>query len=199
MRNTKIAIIVGCGILAVTVALIAVRARTGYQQVRARRATTDQKVIEVRTGENLQAAISAVRCGERIVLDAGATWDTPSASRAFVLPNKGCGAGNPITIESSSIASLPNGRVSPSNSSGMARIRALGGAGAFQFAPDSAYWVLDGLEITNQGKDTPDEMVNSLIDVNDQTVNHITVRRCYIHPKETGTDYTRSVLEGHGI
>src|SRR6266852_5987792 len=80
-------------------------------------------------------------------LQAGATWDGE-----FVLPNRNCTASTPIRIGSSAQASLPSGRVGPADATNMPRIRALGTGitgSAFTMAANSGYWVLDGLELTD--------------------------------------------------
>jgi len=155
--------------------------------------STRAATVFVPKNGDLQAAIYAANCGDEIVLQAGGTWDTPGAFYAFNVPSKGCGASNPITLRSSDSGSLPAGRVSPANAANMPKIRARGGSGAFVFASGSSYWVFDGLEVTNTGTDTQNEIVNALFDAGDSGVSHITIARCYLHPKETGTDYTRSV------
>lgn len=148
--------------------------------------------ITVNAGDDLQAKYNSALCGDTLILQAGATWDTTSVNTPFVF-NKACSAGSPITIRSS--GTLPSGRVSPSNAGQMARIRAKGQEGAITFNNTGAYHILDGLEITNVGSDTEQEMVNVLIVATSPNVNNITIQRSYIHPKETGTDYTRSVIQ----
>jgi hypothetical protein len=192
-----VAIVAGCCVLAIAMILVARRTVSIGQNVRPRRTVTtsgSKQSVEIPAGRDLQAAINKARCGDTLVLQAGATWDAPGTYVPFVLPNKGCAEANAITIQSSAHNSLPNGRVSPADAVNMARIRALGGAGAFQFASGSSHWILDGLEITNKGSDTAAEMVNNLVDASDPKVSHITIQRSFLHPKETGKDYTRSVL-----
>jgi hypothetical protein len=91
---------------------------------------------------------------------------------------------------------LPAGRVSPADAPNMARVRTLGTAdrnAAFKTARNAGWWVLDGLEITdNAGRNT----VNALIDLgmSEPGAHNITVQRCYFHQKETGTNYNRSAM-----
>src|SRR5260370_26339485 len=148
--------------------------------------------IVVPDGGDLQAALNAAQCGDSVVLQAGATWDGE-----FRLPNRNCTASTPIRIGSSAQAYLPNGRVGPADATNMPRIRALGTGvtgSAFIMAANSGYWVLDGLEITDNASAT--NVVNALITVADPTSHHLTVQRCYFHQKETGTNYNRSAVRG---
>ncbi len=76
----------------------------------------------------------------------------------------------------------------------MPRFRALNGQAAFITAANAGWWVLDGLEITdNAGHGT----VNALIDAGSNSGAHdLTVQRSYLHQKETGTSYNRAVIRG---
>ena len=151
-------------------------------------ATSNAATIAVPAGGDLQSAINAAQCGDVIMLQAGATWDTPS--RPFTLPNRSCTASNPITLQSSAVASLPNGRVSPANIANMARLRTTGGWAALSTAARATYWIVDGLEITDNI--TTSALSPYLLDFGETTApkgpDHITVQRCYIHPKEIGSN-----------
>jgi hypothetical protein len=78
----------------------------------------------------------------------------------------------------------------------MARIRALVTGdqnAAFRAAPNSGWWILDGLELTdNAGHNA----VNALVDlgISAPGVHDIVVQRCYFHQKEIGTNYNRSAM-----
>src|SRR6185295_6037949 len=151
---------------------------------------------------SLTDAITSSACGDTINVLAGQTFDAPSTTLAFILTNKSCTISTPITIRSTAHASLPLGRVSPADASNMPRIRAKGGAGAFQLATNASHWILDGLDITNTG--TNADFVISLIDSNDPTATNLTVQRCLLHPKETGAHTLTSVqqaisFEGSGL
>ncbi len=146
--------------------------------------------IPVHSGDNLQTAITSASCGDNLILDAGATWDG-----TFLLPNKSCTSITPITITSSAAASLPVCRVAPADATNMPRVRTLGGGtigAAFEFQTNAAYWIIDGLELTDNAATSAN--VSALIDGQSAVgVNHITVRRTYEHQKETGTNYNRTV------
>ena len=67
---------------------------------------TGLSVVPVHAGANLQAALNMARCGQNLVLDAGATW-----SGNFNVPAQPvqCTANNPILLNTSAMASLPGG------------------------------------------------------------------------------------------
>src|ERR1044071_4135142 len=56
--------------------------------------------IVVPAGGNIQAAINSAQFGDTIILQAGATYETPADFAPYQLPNKGGGSGY-ITITSS--------------------------------------------------------------------------------------------------
>ncbi len=151
--------------------------------------------IPVHMGDNLQTAITGASCGDSLILDAGATWDG-----TFLLPNKSCSSGTPITITSSAAASLPvctgpTTHVNPADATNMPRIRTLGGGtigAAIEMTTGANYWILDGLELTDNAANTA--VVNAEIDgTSGVGVGHLTVERSYIHQKETGTNWNRTI------
>src|ERR1700730_3865926 len=188
-----ILIVIAVLISASALFIFAQKRRDSSSQIRPRRVSNEgARVVELRAGADLQAAINAAQCGDNLVLQAGATWDGE-----FRLPNRNCTASTPIRIGSSGQAFLPNGRVGPADATNMPRIRALGTGitgSAFMMAADAGYWVLDGLELTDNAAAT--NVVNALITVAETTANNLTVQRCYFHQKETGTNYNRSVARG---
>ncbi len=176
-------------VLAAAIVLIAQSGEDVGRQMRPRRAlTAGINATDVRAGGNLQAAINSSRCGDVIALQAGGTWDG-----TYILPNKNCSQSTAITIRSSDMASLPAGRVGVGDALHMPRIRALANGAAFQVAAGAGWWILDGLEITdNAGRG----LVNALVDLGLSAtgVHDITVQRCYFHQKETGTNYNRAAM-----
>jgi len=193
LKWRRLILIVAVLISASTLFIFAQKRRDSSPQIRPRRVSTEMgRVVELRAGGDLQRAINAAQCGDSVVLQAGATWDGE-----FVLPNRNCTASTPIRIGSSAQASLPSGRVGPADATNMPRIRAWGTGitgSAFTMAANSGYWVLDGLELTDNAAATA--IVNALVTVADSTSHHLTVQRCYFHQKETGTNYNRSVIRG---
>jgi hypothetical protein len=101
---------------------------------------TDRNVT---TAAELQAALSAAIPGDRIILQAGATF-----AGSFTLPNK-TGSGW-ITLQSSALASLPPAgtRVTPGDRINMPKVVALYGDSAFSTAPGAHNYQLIGLEVT---------------------------------------------------
>lgn len=147
----------------------------------------------VTNGTNFQTALDSANPGDRVILTAGATYDG-----TFTLADKGATSGTPITITTNNAGSLPNGRVGPANVGNMAKIRTLGGGGgnpaAFLFAASAGWWIIDGLEITDNAD--PAITIHSLINASNGSEHDIVIKRCYFHNKETGTDYHRSIRWG---
>ena len=96
--------------------------------------------LTVSAGGNLQAALDNAQPGDRVIVEAGATFVGP-----FTLPKKNGDAW--ITIQSSRSAELPEGqRVSPAQSSLMPRIVTPGGGQAvFITAAGAHHYRLVGL------------------------------------------------------
>jgi hypothetical protein len=158
-------------------------------------------IIPVHSGDNLQTKITAMAAGDILELDAGVTWDGN-----FTLPNvSGASSGNPLTIRSANYTSLPSGRVAIADATNMPRIRTSNGTAVFTSTTNAAYWILDGLEITDNITDLTLTAPN-LIDLGNTNTgpSNITVQRCYLHQKETGTNWVRCVyraiqFEGSGL
>lgn len=155
----------------------------------------------IANGVAFQSALNSAQCGDTVVLQAGATYDG-----TFFLANKNCTSATPVTIASSAASSLPNGRVNPAHSANMPRVRTLGGGSygaAFQAAPGAGWWILDGLEITDNGPHST--LVHMLVDLSQSpSIHDITIQRSYVHNKESGTDYSGSIrwavqFEGSGL
>jgi hypothetical protein len=88
----------------------------------------------------------------------------------------------------------------------MARIRSLGGSNdygaAISAAAGAGWWILDGLELTDNAP--PTASIPWLVDFSESGTHDLTVQRCYIHQKESGTNYNRTVqraidFEGRGL
>lgn len=154
-------------------------------------------VIPVASGANLQTAITGASCGDTLELEAGATWDG-----TFTIAQN-CTAGNPLTIRSANYLLLPNGRLGNntisdtlSQSGNMARIRTLAGGSfgaAFVTGTNAGGLVLDGLEITDNAATSAN--VHAVLDFGLTNVgaHDIIVDRCWIHQKETGVSYNRTI------
>jgi len=175
-------------------------------QSRARRVTRENaRTLNVRAGGSFQAALNEAQFGDTIILEAGATYTTPSIRGFFLLPAKSGGSqtdADYITIRSSRADKLSNGRVTPADRVNMAKVVALGSGGALGTENNSRYWKIVGLEITNRSSGTADEHVGTLVELGNYQsgVQKLWFDRCYVHPQEDGTtDYTRTATRGFGV
>src|SRR5215831_19226158 len=163
--------------------------------------STKAATTVVAAGGDLQAAINTAACGDVVVLQAGATWD------GTFLYSHNCPDRNRITIRSSGYASLPaTGHVGSntisdtiSDSSNMARLRTLGGGSygaAIETGTNAGGLTIDGIELTDNAATTVD--VTMLLDfgLGHTGAHDVTVTRCWLHQKETGTSYNRTVQRG---
>lgn len=142
---------------------------------------------------SLQNAVDAEVAGDVIIARSGDTWDG-----TLLVPNKSCTALLPCIVKSSALAALPAGRVAPVNAANMARLRSMGGGnngGAIQMQANADYWTFDGFELTDANP-SHFTSIAMLIDSSIQTVDHLTIQHCYLHQKETGTNYNRTVQRG---
>lgn len=137
--------------------------------------------------QTVPKAITVAVCTDTIKLKAGSTFDTTG----FTLPDKGCAAGNPITITST--ATLPTRRVTPADVSLMPRVRTTGTGAVFTAATDAGGWTLDGLEITDNAGTAN---INTYLDFGSSNsgISDIVFTRNYVHQKETGVNYERSAV-----
>jgi hypothetical protein len=112
-------------------------------------------------GDNFQAVISGATCGDTIVLQAGASYQTRVAfvnsygpqGYPFLLPNKGNCNGQYITIQSSGIAALPAGvRVGPGQRSQMAQLASNTNSWVIEPAAGASYYRFIGIEFTHTAK-----------------------------------------------
>ena len=104
-------------------------------------AATEGATLVVPAGGDLQSAINAAAAGDTIILDAGATYRGP-----FVLPNK---TGESMITIQSSRASEITGRVSPSQSELLAKLRSNSPAEPIvRTDPRAHHYQLIGLDIS---------------------------------------------------
>jgi hypothetical protein len=139
----------------------------------------------VGAGAGLQQALDAAQPGDTILLEAGATFVGP-----FTLPFKQGDAW--ITIQSSALAGLPDGRrVSPADSSLMPKIVSPAAAGrgtfAMNTAPGAHHYRFVGIEFTleNAGATTFELITLGSYDAAQDTLeevpHHLVFDRCYVH------------------
>lgn len=148
--------------------------------------------IPVHSGDDLQAKINTAACGDRVVPDAGVTWDG-----GFTLPAI-MGCTTDTWLISSAAASLPTGRCGSADATNMFRIRSLGAntsgsnstGATLIVAPNAGYWHIKGAEFSDNAAQSA--IINWLIDMSDPTVNHLTIDCFWAHQKETGSNYNRT-------
>lgn len=127
-RSTRLGLAVAFG----AVLLVVATARAG-------------RTVQVRAGQDLQAALDAARPGDTLVLEPGATF-----TGNFVLPAKDDPAY--ITVRTDSEAAGPGTRIGPEASGALARIRSGNSAPALATAPGAHHWRLQDLEfLANAG------------------------------------------------
>jgi len=162
------------------------------QESRTRRvAGAAGNVIEVRAGGDFQAALNSARCGDTIVLPAGAKFQG-QGDKGFVFPAKNCT--DYITVTTSAPSSLPVGRVEMSHSAAMPKLLppSFGGStyAAMTFPANSKFWKIVGVEVTT----LPGQpYAGVLIDVGPDASWHnapsdLIFDRVYVHSLEDGTD-----------
>ncbi len=156
--------------------------------------------INVPAGGDFQAALNSARPGDTIVLQAGATYTTPSDG--FLIPNKS-GSGW-IVIRTSNLTALPaeGTRVGPSNSAAMPKIITPSVWPALRTAPSAHHYRFIGVEIAvaataplnynivavgNSGGSQ-----NTLSSV----PTDIIFDRCYVHGNATGEVIRGIALDG---
>lgn len=137
-------------------------------------------LIPLNAGGNLQTAINNAQPGDVISLEAGATFRGP-----VELPVKSGSA--PVTIQSSRVEELPQGRVDPSHAGLMPKIVAPHAEQAVRTKPGANNYKLEGIEFL------PDTAAKEIYDLvrfgagraeqNSLSAvpHHLTIDRCYIH------------------
>lgn len=169
------------------------------------------KTLNVKSGDNLQAVLSHVQCGDTIALQAGATF-----TGTFTLPGKGCDDQHWIVVRSSAPdGALPSEgtRLTPcfagvtslparpdlncsSNQNVMATLMAPRGAGPLIFGNGATHYRLGpGLEITRaEGTGTNHNLIAS---TQNAAADHIIIDRDWVHG--TARDETTRGLLLNGV
>ncbi len=161
------------------------------QQPRRRVAT---RVISLKAGDDLQAALKSANFGDTIVLQAGANFPGP-----IVLPFKGVGSGTDadyITIRTSDMGGISNDgeRVKPAlHSRAMPRILAPREKAAIGTEPQAHHYKFVGVEFLPASNAS---YVYNVIDLGSsdytsaaQFPHHLSFDRCYVH--STGLNRAR--------
>ena len=138
-------------------------------------ADTDGRVVHVKAGDSLQAALDAANPGDRITLEPGATYTGP-----FRLLRK---TGDQWIVITSAGSLPPRGRrVGPADAAQMPRLVAEGDV-VIQAMPGAHHYRLVGLEIAP----VDGTFVNTIIQLGDKErttddqPHHIVVERSYVH------------------
>ncbi len=186
-----LSILIGGGLLAVVLVFVAAKLRDTAQQGRPRRVVVSgEKVIEVPDGGDFQRALDQAKCGETIVLAAGATY---KKSTPFVMPYKGKCTGTDadyITITTSNAAGLPSSgvRLDPKASErALARLVSTSDQSILTTAPLAHHYKFVGIEFTSDGS----KFIHSLISIGSETTyyqreqtSNFVFDRCFVHPPE---------------
>jgi len=177
------AIILSCSIVS---AVLPLRGTTSLRQQVRNLSSETRNPIKVPSGGNLQEALNNAQCGDTIVLQAGGTY-----SGSFVLPNKGACTGTDsdyITIQSSNLASIPDGRLNPATQvNNLAKIVSNSTSPAINSAIGAHHYKLVGLEITTSGNVFAPDVVDlgSYADrIQQLTAKNFVIDRCFVHSAE---------------
>ncbi len=148
--------------------------------------------IEVRTPQELQAALAAATCGDTIRLAAGGVF-----TGNFLLPDKVCAGWVVIRTSSSDSQLPPSQRVTPADAPRMARIATPNDTPAIQASTSAHHYRLVGLEITASSNHTYSLVdLGSDVDARWALPHHIVIDRCYLHGNEQSAVRRAVALNG---
>lgn len=153
-------------------------------------------MITVKAGESLQTAVNNCPPGETLSVEAGATFQGP-----IELPNKA--STGVITIQSSRVSELPNGRVDPSHAPLMPKILCPDATQAnnpqsITTLPGAQYYKFDGIEVLpSASANIFYELIRFGASRADQNTlgsvpHHLKIDRCYVHGLD-GKNFQRGV------
>src|SRR5215831_5725150 len=148
--------------------------------------------IIVPPGGDIQAAINLAQFGDTIILQAGATYETPFDYTPFNLVNKGSGSGY-ITITSSIAPPADGTRVTLADRANMPKLVVKNGSSFFEALHGAHHFRLSGLWITNKVGGT----ATQLLSINGEDIAHqdprdplvdwphdIIIDHCFFNPVE---------------
>jgi hypothetical protein len=184
----------------VLILVFAQRQVTTNQRARPRRvsdqtpAALSSSVLRVGPSGDLQRILNSAKCGDTIVLEAGATY-TPKGD-GFQLPAKPNCTGTDkdfITIQTSNLAGipLPNQRINPSiHAAAMPKLVGTNGAFVISAAVGAHHYKLIGIEVTTTGQKYTSDLVNlGSYFTREQrlSTNHFVFDRMFFHSPEVTT------------
>jgi len=150
-----------------------------------------QTTIVVPAGGNLQSAIDTAKCGDKIMLQAGATYTAPADFVAYTLPVKPCTDSSYITITSSVAAPADGVRVGLADRTNMPKLVArVGSPGFFDVLNRAHHYRLSHLWFTNQRRadnSGTSYLIGGGSEINGDINNfphHIDIDHCFFNPLE---------------
>ena len=159
----------------------------------------------VANGTQFQLALNQAHCGDTIVLQAGAVYETatepttPWQGYPFRLTNKGACTGTDadyITVQSSNVGNLPAGaRVTPAQVGSMATLVTGNNNAVIQVLADAHHYRFVGIEFSNttavaQKRDSAGNPGHTpqLVESYGDNIRHIVIDRSLLHPVEDTTN-----------
>ena len=141
--------------------------------------------IVVPAGGNIQAALNVAQLGDTIILQAGATYETPADFTPYTLVNKSGGSGY-ITI-TSSIPPPPDGtRVTLAERANMPKLVVKKGSSFFEALHGAHHYRLSGLWFTNKQGGT----TTLLLSNNGEDIDHP-------DPRDPQVDWPHDIIIDH--
>lgn len=160
-------------------------------------------------GDSFQAALNSASCGDTIVLQAGASYQTRVSfvnsygpqGYPFSLPNKNCSNGTFTTIQSSNAAALPPGvRVGPGQRSYMAQLASNTNSWVIEAAASAGNYLFVGIEFTHTGNVAAQKGFSPVLVFLSQNQapygawgHDMTLDRCIVWPYEEWADPTSNI------
>lgn len=141
--------------------------------------------IVVPAGGNIQAAINAAQFGDTIILQAGATYETPGDFQPYTLPNKGNGTSY-ITITSSAPAPADGTRVTLASRANMPKLVVKKGSTFFEALRGAHHYRLSNLWFTNKQGGT----TTQLLGINGEDITHS-------DPRDPQVDWPHDIVVDH--
>ncbi|HEV8429189.1 MAG TPA: hypothetical protein VGQ41_14905 [Pyrinomonadaceae bacterium] len=188
------AVVVSVLAVVLLLALAQRQSRESGQQARPRRVSesASNPTQRVATGGDFQQALNSAKCGDTIILEAGAVYKPRGDS--FVLPKKPACSGTDsdyITIQTSNLEgiSAPGERIAPAKHAA-AMPKLVGTSGNFVILAEKGahHYKFIGIEITTSGNNYSPDLINlgSYFSREERlATNHFVFDRMFMHAPET--------------